>query len=201
MALPRLASLKLIVEDALTSTVCAVDPTVSLKLSVAGWLTSDSVCCSSFPKPAAITEIVYVAGRTLTKLYSPFFPTFCPWLTCMVVLVRVTVAPWTKAPVGSVMVPRTEVVAFWPNATTLRTAQKTFQIPCVSLFLRKVKRVLNHAAGVPCLQIVFTAESPRPSVLSRPALEWPMLRHGRMTDSTDHERSLFHAFCRLFHIS
>jgi hypothetical protein len=36
IALPRVASLKLIVEEALTSTVCAVDPTVSLELRVAG---------------------------------------------------------------------------------------------------------------------------------------------------------------------
>ena len=54
IALPIDASVKLSVEVVLTSTVSAVEPTVSLKSIVAGWLTSNSVCFTSVPKPGAV---------------------------------------------------------------------------------------------------------------------------------------------------
>ena len=96
----------------LTSTVSFLPVTGSTRFRVVGWLTSSSVCLVMAPKPGAVALTVYVAGDSCSKIYSPPLPTVTLCVCRVAVLVSVTVAVGTSAPVGSVTAPRTEVVPF-----------------------------------------------------------------------------------------
>jgi hypothetical protein len=86
---------------------------------VAGWFTSSSAALDCFPNPTAVTVIVYFAGGICVSEYSPLafevVLSICP----VALSSNVTVAPDTTAPVGSVTIPRRDVVAFWAKVAVV----------------------------------------------------------------------------------
>src|SRR3954470_10872275 len=111
---PRVASLVLSVcALAETSTVTVSVCTVRSKSMVAGWLTSSSGLLDWLPNPWAVAVILYLAGGSCGNTYWPALLASAVRVWPLALLDSVTLAPGTSAPLGSLMVPRRDVVAVW----------------------------------------------------------------------------------------
>src|SRR5436305_4705889 len=111
---PRVASLVLrVCALAETSTVTVSVCTVRSKSMVAGWLTSNSALLDWLPKPCAVAVILYLAGGSCGNAYWPALLASAVRVWPLALFDRVILAAGTSAPLGSLMVPRSEVVAVW----------------------------------------------------------------------------------------
>ncbi len=119
--LPIVASLVLIAASAaeVTSTVSETAPISSGTSRTVGVSTKASTPeTEAVLKPVAVISSLYVPGGTALKTYWPSSLVCCVRVKFLVGSVRVTVAPLTRLPCGSLTVPRTVVPPDCANAVT-----------------------------------------------------------------------------------
>ncbi len=125
-----------------TSTVTDFACTESAKSIVAGWLTSNSADLVWSPKPEASTTMIYLAGGIWANVYAPELSATADVVLPVALSVMVILAPGTRAPEGSLIVPRSDVVASWPKeGATAERIQRSIH-PRRDFFTANLQKIL-----------------------------------------------------------
>src|SRR4029077_12105672 len=97
--------------------------------------------CEKRLKPAFSTSTRYAPGITFTKEYVPWSLVVCVCFSDVPVLVRVTVAPSTAAPEGSVTDPVTDPYVLCPNPKAEQRMTRLSEIASFPQLRNRTKRI------------------------------------------------------------